>query len=347
MAIYKLVTGKANSQDNIPNGKYPLYDRSNNIKRSDIFILDGAFTIIPGEGIFEPKYIDGKFNLHQRAYAICSNVFLPKYLFYLLTKKSKLFYKYAVGSTVPSLRASSFVLTKDLDQQKIIDIIEPKEKLYLKYSHCVQIHDVDVIKHDIKELIDIIEPLEILEEKLKLLEDKINIIVKKLPSLKFITLSKMLKPIKYSKKNLQQISAKVLNKRSVLPICLENPNTYKTNTFFTKKKTLIINTIRTYLEKFAIVPYDCDSTGTLAHFEIIDGFNTSVLSTLLNNNFWNSIIKYSKGTKMPIVSKKDILKIMGRQTIEIPHIIDIYISVYLLREKTSFIKNKFINLLIK
>ena len=50
---------------------------------------------------------------------------------------------------------------------------------------------------------------------------------------------------------------------------------------------------------------------------------------------------------MPVVSKKDILKIMGRQTIEIPYIIDIYISIYLLKEKISFMKNNFIHLLIK
>ena len=41
---------------------------------------------------------------------------------------------------------------------------------------------------------------------------------------------------------------------------------------------------------------------------------------------------------MPVVSKKDILKIIGRQTIEIPYIMDIYISIYLLKEKIEFIK---------
>ena len=134
MAII-IKTGNANTQDAIENGRFPLFDRSKNIKKSNIFIFDGEYTIVPGEGIFIPKYFNGKFNLHQRAYALTSMKENNKYIYYFILKFFKKFYNYSVGSTVPSLRISSFswVLNHQyplrLYQDKIIDIIEPLEKL--------------------------------------------------------------------------------------------------------------------------------------------------------------------------------------------------------------------------
>jgi type I restriction enzyme S subunit len=79
-------TGKSNTEDAIKKGKYPFFDRSNKIKKSNDYIFDGEYTIVPGEGIFMPKYYSGKFNLHQRAYALTSNKILNKYLFIFIFK---------------------------------------------------------------------------------------------------------------------------------------------------------------------------------------------------------------------------------------------------------------------
>ena len=103
MAII-IQTGKSNTQDAIENGKYLFFDRSNKIKKSNHYIFDGEYIIVPGEGIFIPKYYNGKFNLHQRAYALTSNKIINKYLFYFISKNWKNFYSFSVGSTVPSLR---------------------------------------------------------------------------------------------------------------------------------------------------------------------------------------------------------------------------------------------------
>ena len=55
-------------QDHINYGVYPLFDRSEIVKKSNKFIFDCEAVIIPGEGMhFVPKYYDGKFDLHQRA----------------------------------------------------------------------------------------------------------------------------------------------------------------------------------------------------------------------------------------------------------------------------------------
>ena len=69
--ISKITNGKRNVQDAVENGQYPLFDRSVVIKRSDKFLFDKEALIVAGEGkTFIPRYYKGKFDLHQRCYAI-------------------------------------------------------------------------------------------------------------------------------------------------------------------------------------------------------------------------------------------------------------------------------------
>lgn len=83
-AICTISNGKSNVQDNVQNGKYPLFDRSEIIKASNKFLFDCEAIIIPGEGRFIPKYYMGKFDLHQRAYALkdftCHALFVYHYI---------------------------------------------------------------------------------------------------------------------------------------------------------------------------------------------------------------------------------------------------------------------------
>jgi type I restriction enzyme S subunit len=105
--VARVTNGKTNSQDAVIDGNYPLFDRSVLIKKSDKFIFDGEAIILPGEGAeFIPRYFSGKFDLHQRAYAIFSDdekVYSP-YLYYFLFANRDIFAQTAVGSTVKSLR---------------------------------------------------------------------------------------------------------------------------------------------------------------------------------------------------------------------------------------------------
>jgi len=82
-----------------------LFDRSEVVKASNEYFLDCETVILPGEGVrFTPKYYKGKFNLHQRAYALkdfsCSGLFL----YYAIYAKKDLLATKAVQSTVLSLR---------------------------------------------------------------------------------------------------------------------------------------------------------------------------------------------------------------------------------------------------
>lgn len=103
--ICNITNGKANVQDHVENGKYPLFDRSEVIKASNDFIFDCETVIIPGEGMrFIPKYYEGKFNLHQRAYALKDFTCNGQFVYYLMMYRNVLLSQKAVQSTVLSLR---------------------------------------------------------------------------------------------------------------------------------------------------------------------------------------------------------------------------------------------------
>ena len=107
-----------------------FFDRSQDIRRSDKHIFEGEAVIVAGEGKeFLPKYYVGKFDLHQRSYAIMnfSNI-SGKYVFYFLDQNRGYFSKMAVGSTMKSLRLPMFIhmpiKNPSIDeQQKIADLL--------------------------------------------------------------------------------------------------------------------------------------------------------------------------------------------------------------------------------
>ncbi len=106
--VCDIKTGKSNTQDADPNGAYPFFDRSSEIKLSSRFVFDQEGVILPGEGKdFRARYFSGKFDLHQRAYLIYSkdtNQLFNKFLYFALIKHRKYFSATATGATVKSLR---------------------------------------------------------------------------------------------------------------------------------------------------------------------------------------------------------------------------------------------------
>ena len=107
-------TGKCNRQDAEEDGEYPLFDRSQEIKKSSVWIKDCEAIIIPGEGTsFIPRYYVGKFNLHQRCYCVePMKEGIGKFLLYMLNYNKQYFFSVATGATVPSLRLNNFTMLK-------------------------------------------------------------------------------------------------------------------------------------------------------------------------------------------------------------------------------------------
>lgn len=125
-------TGKSNTEDAVENGNYAFFDRSKIIKRSSKYLFDCDAIIIAGEGqTFLPKFHSGKFDLHQRAYALfnfkkdVSIHYAYKYLIYF----NKYFEKVAVGATAKSLRLRHFQdlpipIPELFEQQRIVTILD-------------------------------------------------------------------------------------------------------------------------------------------------------------------------------------------------------------------------------
>ena len=130
--VCEIRTGNANTEDAVENGVYAFFDRSKIIKRSSTYLFDCESIIIAGEGAtFLPKFYSGKFNLHQRAYAIFNfsrNVDI-QYAYKYLIHFHKYFEEVAVGATVKSLRLRHFQelpipIPPLPEQQRIVAVLD-------------------------------------------------------------------------------------------------------------------------------------------------------------------------------------------------------------------------------
>jgi len=132
--IAEITTGSSNREDSMEEGDFVFFDRSVDIRWSDKYLFDGEAIIVPGEGEFIPKYFNGKFDLHQRAYAIMGFIGASgEFLYYLLTYHKNYFSSQAVGSTVKSLRLPIFkkmklTLPSFEEQRKIAAVLNRADR---------------------------------------------------------------------------------------------------------------------------------------------------------------------------------------------------------------------------
>lgn len=70
--VAHIKTGSRNNEDKIDDGDYPFFVRSDNVERINSYAYDCEAVLVPGEGrigeIFH--YANGRFDVHQRVYAI-------------------------------------------------------------------------------------------------------------------------------------------------------------------------------------------------------------------------------------------------------------------------------------
>lgn len=97
--ICSISTGKSNTQDQVDNGKYPFFIRSDVPVRSNKYLYDCEAVITIGDGnigkVFH--YINGKFDLHQRCYKMADFKGIDgKFYYYFFSKN---FYKRAMSMT--------------------------------------------------------------------------------------------------------------------------------------------------------------------------------------------------------------------------------------------------------
>lgn len=111
--VAHIKTGSRNNEDKVDGGDYPFFVRSEFIERIDDYAYDCEAILVPGEGkigeIFH--YINGRFDVHQRVYAITG--FAPELTgrfahLYLRMHFGPWAMQNTVKATVDSLRLPTF-----------------------------------------------------------------------------------------------------------------------------------------------------------------------------------------------------------------------------------------------
>jgi type I restriction enzyme S subunit len=112
--IAHIKTGSRNNEDKVEDGQYPFFVRSEFVERISSYSYDCEAILVPGEGrigdIFH--YINGRFDVHQRVYAITK--FLPdisgRFIYFYLSKNFGAWaMQNTVKATVDSLRLPTFL----------------------------------------------------------------------------------------------------------------------------------------------------------------------------------------------------------------------------------------------
>lgn len=111
--VAQIKTGGRNNQDKVEDGKYPFYVRSATVERINSYSHDSEAILVPGEGnigsIFH--YINGRFDVHQRVYAITrfSAETAGRFVyFYMATHFGQYAMQNSVKAAVDSLRLPTF-----------------------------------------------------------------------------------------------------------------------------------------------------------------------------------------------------------------------------------------------
>ncbi|MFO0764379.1 MAG: restriction endonuclease subunit S [Candidatus Gracilibacteria bacterium] len=107
--LARIQTGDKDTQDNLPDGIYPFFVRSENIESLDSYSMDCEAVLTAGDGVGAGRvfhYFQGKFAFHQRVYAFTDfRKVTGKYLYYFMKSN---FYnevlRISAKSTVDSLR---------------------------------------------------------------------------------------------------------------------------------------------------------------------------------------------------------------------------------------------------
>jgi type I restriction enzyme S subunit len=68
--FFPVVTGKMDANVSLPNGKYPFFSCSQGVLRTNEFSFDSSSLLLAGNGDFNVKWYEGKFEAYQRTYVL-------------------------------------------------------------------------------------------------------------------------------------------------------------------------------------------------------------------------------------------------------------------------------------
>jgi len=147
--LCSITTGKSNTQDQVDDGLYPFFIRSEVPVKSNRYLYDEEAVITIGDGnigrVFH--YVNGKFDLHQRCYKMVDFKGLTaKYFYYFFSTK---FYKRAMAmtakATVDSVRLE---MISEMDIMYPTDLSEQEEitELLTNLDNLITLHQRKLLK---------------------------------------------------------------------------------------------------------------------------------------------------------------------------------------------------------
>ncbi|EDU56754.1 restriction endonuclease subunit S [Ureaplasma urealyticum] len=371
-SVFEIITtGKQKNTFNINlEGLYPLISAStaNNgiMGYVDNYLYDGQNITISRVGNAGTTfYHEGKISLTDNCFILSKinkKIAKVKYVFYLLKlNEDKKIRSISHGTT------RKIINKTDLDnliiylpsieiQNAIISIIEPHEKLFVKYSNLVDISSVENAKKDVDNLISIIEPLDILENKINKLKTVlkkllINIYDKNCNSHVNLFENNKIYTNKYLNQNLycdtSCIGELEINFSKMINISLEDKPSradlsIKNNSIIFSK-LLGENKVYCFLNNENIV----FSTGFF-NIKSNDENNDDLLSFLLSSDFKNQKSMLANGTTMIGINNSDLTKVRCKAPFLNSNIYFTFFNkLNEIENKITLARNKIVNLLIK
>ena len=235
---------------------------------------------------------------------------LKKYLFYkLIIDRPKLI---SLGNGAVFINLSTEILKKWevklpllQTQQKIIDIIEQKNELFLKFPNTVRIDTFEHTKNDLKNLIDIIEPLEILSAKIKSTKKVIISLLKMVannkvektnePLINHLTFEKGKNgPKEFEREGTPFLDVRTLNTRIPSKFIKDQPNTFKGDILLSLDAT--VGLVDWFIEGFNGYLYNLKSNH-LTKTEILLNVLNRTNKKIIEMNATGSTIKHASKAK--------------------------------------------------
>jgi len=128
------VTGKKDVNEGSSDGTYPFFTCAQEIHWIDTYEFEGKAILVAGNGNFNVKFFEGKFDAYQRTYVLQHFAIQPKYLFYYIQHRLSDITKNNRGSTVRYIRLGDLtdyeVPVPALGEQR--RIVEKIEELFTK-----------------------------------------------------------------------------------------------------------------------------------------------------------------------------------------------------------------------
>ena len=131
--VYKLgeflpvITGKKNANISSAKGLYPFFSCSHDINWTDEYSFDGYAILVAGNGDFNVKWYNGKFEAYQRTYVLIPhNPRYTSWLYYAVKHNLSDITRVSRGSVISFITKSnledfSFVAPKNLEKFNLID----------------------------------------------------------------------------------------------------------------------------------------------------------------------------------------------------------------------------------